>query len=501
MRQRKQPAAYDLPNQKTPRRAFTRGLVASITAPLILSKQSAFGYPANDRLNLAIVGVAGYAAATAFMPAIHIYDNVHISALCDVDQRKVDPALKVWHDRAKNWPNSQKPDERRAAEHYLRLVETTPPLIADYRQMIEQLHEQIDAVVVATPDHSHAAPAALALRADKHVLCEKPLTITVHEARALRQLAAEHRVATSLGNQGTQSPQFRRGLEIIREGILGPVEQVHVWFDRGGRNHKEPPQETQPVPKELNWDLWLGPVAWREYHPGWIARTHWRETSAGELGNFGPHTANLAFLALEVANLWQAGKTDTPIRVEAECSETNRLSFPRWERIVWQVPARGELPAVRFTWHQGPGYAPGSRELFEQLLREHGASGDDIKKLLLYAGAMIIGSQGILVTDSHNVNITLLPKERFAGVATDKPKTVEASQGHYRDWINACRGGPSPWARFEYAATFNEFLMLGDIATRFPGSRLEYDPLAGAIKNHTEGNQALSYEYRQGWRL
>ena len=491
----------DLPGRSavTRRQFITRAAAGASGVLLLRSSRSAFAFAANERLNLAIVGVAGYCAANAFVPAVHLYDNVGITALCDVDQRKVAPALKTWRERAANWPASQKEEERRGAEHYRRLAEQPPPLFEDYRQMIDKASRDFDAVVVATPDHSHAAPSALAIRAGKHVLCEKPLTITVNEARTLRDLAAQHKAATSLGNQGTQSGPFRRGLELIRDGAIGQVEQVHVWFDRGGRNHRRPPQGAKPVPPELNWDLWLGPAAWREYHPEWIARTHWRDTSAGELGNFGPHTANLPFMGLQVADLWR--DPAARIVIEAECSETNRLSFPTWEKIRWRVPARGDQKPVTFTWHQGPGFPPGSRDLFERLMRERGATDEEVKKLLLYAGAILVGSEGALVTDSHNVNVTLLPEEKFADITTREPKTVPASRGHYRDWLIACRGGAAPIASFDYAAPFNEFLMLGDVATRFPGVKLEYDPAAARILNHAEANQALGYEYRKGWQL
>jgi hypothetical protein len=154
------------------------------------------------------------------------------------------------------------------------------------------------------------------------------------------------------------------------------------------------------------------------------------------------------------------------------------------------------------TWHQGPKLPPGSRELIEKLMRERGADDEDVKKLLLYAGAVIVGSKGMIVTDSHNVNVTLLPKGPFADVKVDRPLKVEASRGHYRDWIEACRGNaPKPWSRFEHTGVFNEFLMLGDVATRWPGEKMSYDPVAGAITNHAEGNAALGYEYRKGWQL
>ena len=478
------------------------------------SRGSALGYAANERLGLAVVGVAGYCAATAFMPGAHLYENTDIVALCDVDQRKVAPALKLWEERAAGWPNSPKSDERAAAATYRRLVERRPPLFEDYRVMLEKMGGAIDAVVVATPDHTHAVASAAALRAGKHVLCEKPLTIRVEEARRLRALAAERRVATSVGTQGMQSSQFRRGVELVREGVIGPVEQVHLWFARGGANLKQPPQGAQSVPKELNWDLWLGPVAWREYNAAWIARTYWRDTSAGQLGNFGPHTGNLAAMALRVTDLWlppcknsvaggsvAAGATSEPIRVEAECPDVNRLSFPVWERIAWHVPARGAMPPVRITWHHGPDYAPGARSMLETLLRDHGTSDEDVKKWLGYAGMAMVGDKGLLVSNSHNTEIALLPAGRFEGIDTRALKTLPASRGHYHDWILACRGEAMPLGRFEYAATYNELLMLGDVATRFPGESLEYDPAAGRITNHAEADAALGCGYRPGWEL
>ncbi len=488
------------------RRFLARTACGAAGAMILPSSRTAFGYAANERLELAVVGVAGYIAGTAFMPGFHRFDNVGIAALCDVDQRKLAPALELWRRRAVNWPQSDKEEERRAAALYRRLTDNGLPIFEDFRRMLDEVPRAIDAVVVATPDHAHAVVSAAALRAGKPVMCEKPLTISVHEARALGRHAAEQKMATSVNTQGASSPGFRRGLEIVREGLLGQVREVHVFFSRGGQNFQSPPQGEQPVPPELNWNLWLAQVAWRPYHPAWINRIAWRDTSIGQLGNFGPHSGNLAFMSLAIRDLWErepAESARSPIRVEAECSEVNRLSYPRWERIAWSVPGRGKLPPLRFTWHHGPppDYAPGSRAMLAALLREHGASDLDVERLLPYAGAVLVGSEGLLVTNSHNTEVTLLPKERFEDVDTRRPAGFPHLPGHPQTWLNACRGGELPSTNFTYAGPFHEFLNLGDVATQFAGDVLEYDPMAGRIANHADADAALRYEYREGWTL
>jgi hypothetical protein len=491
-----------------PRRRFLKHGVAGAGGILILPwARSAFTYQANERLRLAVVGMAGYGAYHGFAEAIHSYGNVAYAVSCDVDRRKVQRVYEAWEKRAAEWGSSNQPEQRQAAaEYYGPLAARKPPLYADFRRMLDEGADQFDAVVVATPDHTHANIAAAALRAGKPVFAEKPLTISAHEARALHQLAQACQLPTQLNNHGTASPGFRRGVEIIREGRLGEVRNVHVFFSRGGRNFTSPPQGTQPVPPELNWDLWLAQVRWREYHPEWINRIAWRETSLGELGNFGPHSANMAFMALNVKELWDtAGGAigHRPIRVHAECSHVNQLSYPRWERIRWEIPARGNLPPVTFTWHHGypPDYAPGSRKMLERILRDHGATAQELTELLPYAGCLILGSQGLLVTNSHNTVVKLLPKDKFENVEQNRPLTLPASPGHYREWIEACRGGPPPMSNFEYAAPFAELLNVGSLATRFPGETIEFEPASGRITNHARAAEFLSYPYRTGYTI
>ncbi len=500
------PQPYGFPmTTTTTRRDFLRTAGATGLGVLCLSDaRTALGSRANERLNLAVVGMAGYGAFHSFAQGLHRFDNVGYAMGCDVDPVKVARVHTMWKERAAEWSQSDDPQQREAARDiYGPLVENPPKVFADYRRMLDEARDSIDAVVVATPDHTHAVIAAAALQSGKPVFCEKPLTIAAHEARALRRLVRETGLPTQMNNQGASSPSFRRGLEILRDGTLGPVEQVHVFFSRGGRNYQQPPQGREPIPAGFDWNLWLAQLADRDYHSGWINRIGWRESSIGELGNFGPHSANLAFMALEVARLWDDEQAP-PIRIEAECSEVNMLSYPRWERITWRVPARGDLPACRFVWHHGPrpDYAPDSRQQLSAILRDHGAPEDLLEELLPYAGCLIVGERGVLVANSHNNQIRLLPGDRFADVEQRRPQRLPFSPGHDVEWLAACRGEDiEPISRFEYAAAFAEFLNVGSLATRFPGQTLDFHPHAGTIPNHDEAQGFLSYAYRDGWTI
>lgn len=492
---------------------------------ILRNPRTAFGYPANDRINLAVLGHLYNAGH--FFSSIHAYPNVDLVALCNPDERKHAEAYKIWEQQAKKWAGSAKPEERTAAEQFQRLSENKPPAYADFRRMFDELADRIDAIVVSLFDHYHGPACGTAMRLGKHVFSERPLGLTIGEARSLRALASETKVATSIRNPGNASAQFRRGLELIRDGVLGAIEEVHVWFDRGGPERNlpagagQPPRGSPPVPEGLHWDLWLGPAAERPYHPDWMAYAHWRDFSNGGIGTFGPHAANLAFMALRVQDLWQLAGDDaaqrtlpaaeftrrggqagnqTTLRVEADCSLRTDLSFPRWETVRWQIPARGELPPIRFTWHHGPGLSPGAKSMLLKKMAEHGATEEVAQKLLGYAGALLIGKEGLLATDDHNVKFTLLPEAKFRDIEQHRPKSVAASHGHYNDWLRHCRGGEPAWANFQYAGPLSEFLMLGNLATRFQGE-LEYDPVAGKIRNHADANRALNYEYRPGWKL
>ncbi len=480
--------------RKLSRRGFLSRLAASIAGLLIIrNSRSVRGVSANERVNVALIGVGG--RGTWFVDTIPRMENV--VAICDVNEQKIAETYKRWAGLADRFAASSRQWERSAAPTFRRLADQKVKAFADFREMFDKMDKQIDAVVVSIPDHTHAAASAAAIRAGKHVFCEKPLTRTVHESRSLRELAGEYKVATSMGNQGTASGQFRRALELIRDGTIGRIKDVHIWNTGGGADRKKPPGE-EPVPNHLNWDLWLGPAAYRPYHREWTRRNNWRDFGTCQLGNWASHSANLAFMALKVHELWlksRPGQAKPIIRIEAKCSGINRLSFPRWEVIKWEIPARAEFGPINFTWYNGA--APGGRERIEDLLGD-AAWGE--KKQMDFAGAIITGTEGTIHTTGHNATFRLLPEEKFRNVETQRPKTVDRSRGHEMDWFIACRGGKPAWANFDYASALNEFLMLGNAATQVE-DKLQFDPIAMKIVNNTQADALLRSEYRQGWSL
>jgi predicted nucleic acid-binding Zn ribbon protein len=509
------------------RRRFLATALGGAAGLLILpDARSARSYQANERLNLAVFGKMYN--AEHFLTGAHLH-NADIVALCNPDQRRIPEVFQRWDEVARQWSGSEKPQQRQAAAQYRRLADRQGiEVYADVRRMFAEMAKRIDAVIVSDYDHFHGVACGEALRAGKPVCSERPLGLTIQDARRLRALAAETGLPTTYRSPGTGTGQFRRAMELVEEDAIGPVREVHIWFQRGGPNRAERPQGRHEVPVGLDWDLWLGPLPYRDYHPDWMSYANWRETSNGGLGSFGPHTTIFPFLALKMRELWNEppkmglapmhGRSvpvpfseslepvpfpERMIRVDAECSNLNRVSYPRWERVRWQIPARGEMPPVTVTWHHGPEFAPGTRELIHTKLRRWGVTNEqDADDLMRTAGSLLLGEQGALVADDHSVKITALPKDKFADVETNRPLRIGASRGIYVDWIEACRGGrPQILADFDHGGPLSELLMLGNIATQFPQEALDYDPATGRIANHAEANEKLGYPYRDGWRI
>lgn len=452
------------------RRTFLKGASAAGLGITILAHAgSARGFAANEKLNIAHIGCGGRGQELidAFAP------RANIVAMCDVNQTKA--AIKY----------RQFPDV---------------PKFEDFRVMLDKMGKQIDGVVIATPDHTHAVASATAMRTGKHVYSEKPLTRTVRESRVLRELAKQQKVATSMGNQGTGAGPYRRALELIQGGTIGQIKEVYVWCESPGPDNKAAPTEAQKVPPYLNWDLWLGPAKERPFNVLWLGWGAWRDFGTSSLGNWASHSANLAFRALKVDTLWYADPAAKPIiKVQAASPSINEVAYPPYEQARWDIPARGDLPAIAIQWVKG--HDPDGRKKIEAALGRPLDWGDNgPKKWTDFAGCILVGTEGKIYSTGHNATFTMLPEDKFKDVQRDHPEKVERSDGHEQDWINACKGGKPAWANYDYAGPLNEFLQLANLATRADGA-IEFDPLACKVTNNPKADGLLGFEYRTGWTL
>jgi hypothetical protein len=394
-------------------------------------------------------------------------------------------------------------DDERAGDAFQKVPQARK--FADFRRMLDEMKE-IEGVIIATPDHLHATMAATAMRAGKHVYCEKPLTRTLHEARVLGELAVSQKVATQMGNQGTASEAFRRTTELIQAGVLGEVREVHFWNDGGGAGSRPLPQGEQPIPTTLQWDLWLGPARQRPFHSEWMKWHGWRDFATGQLGNWSVHSVNLGFKALRLDSLWPDFGTPTAppkehnIKVKAQASAFHGGSFPKWELVHYDIPARGDLPPAQFHWHNGRDNL-GSRERIEDLLGrklDWGDAGE--KKWADHAGLLVVGTKGKLHANGHNTIFTLLPEDQWKDFKGPAP-TLTRSPGHEREWLNGCKGGPAAWSSFPaYGSRITQFVLLGNVATQVEGE-LSYDTSTGRFIDNEAANALVKPEYRNGWNL
>jgi hypothetical protein len=449
------------------RRVFLRdaGLV------ILASSRSARSFAANAKLNVAIVGVGG--RGKWYVDVIPRQANV--VALCDVNESKAAAAYR------------KHPSVRK---------------FHDFRQMLDKMDKEIEGVIVAAPDHIHAVASVAAMKAGKHIFCEKPLTGCVHEARVVRDVAAKSNVVTRMGNQGSASARFRRGVELIEDGAIGEVREAYVWCEGGGPDRKQPPKGTQPVPPYLKWDLWLGPNRDRPFHPQWLRWNAWREFGTGMNGNRGSHSGYLNFYALKIIELWQAGSASKPrIRVSAESSGINRVSFPRWEVVHFKIPARGKLPPLTIHWGNGR-RAPAWRQRIEAHMGRKLDWGDaGQKKWKDYEGALLIGAKGRIYAKGSNSGIELLPADQFRGADLNPCRLAPSPGMPEPEWLGAIKGEKvrlmSP---FSVAGPYTEMMLLGNVATQF-AEEIEYDPLEGKIVNNTEADALLRRPCREGWSL
>jgi predicted dehydrogenase len=361
--------------------------------------------------------------------------------------------------------------------------------------MLEE-RPDIDGVVIATPDHLHACIAAAAMRLGKHVYCEKPLTHSVWEARQLAELARESKVATQMGNQGQASEGTRRLCETIESGAIGPVREVHAWTDRPSNGlfneywpqGVERPKETPPPPATLEWDLWVGPAPDRPYHPAYVPFRWrgWWDFGTGALGDIGCHSLDPVFRALKLGQ---------PTSVEASSTRVNKETYPLASMVIYEFPARNEMPAVKLVWYDGGLRPPRPPELQDD-------------RRMRAEGYLFVGERGKILAEraGRRPALSLMP-ESLAQEHGEVPKTLSRSIGHYKEWIEACKGGAPGGSNFDWAGPLTEAVLLGNIALRpelrdeLTSKKLAWDSATLRFTNSETANRFVRREYRSGWTL
>lgn len=413
--------------------------------------------PPSERLNIAGIGVGGQGAGDLEAVA----NNNHIVALCDVDSA-------------------------RSAVTYKRFSDAKP--YRDFRKMFDEMEKSIDAVVVATPDHFHAVAAISAIKRGKHVYCEKPLAHSIHEVRELMKAAKEHKVVTQLGNQGHSFDSIRNFCEWIWDGAIGNVHTIHAGCRAVNSGLDRLPQikEHYDVPATLDWEQWLGPAQQRAYCPAYLPGSWrgWTPFGNGTIGDWTCHVVDPVFWALDLG---------APSTIEAEVKDydpkTQGDAFPKGDTITFQFPANAKRGPVKLVWYSGTDKIPRPPELE--------ADEKDVD-----TGAVVMGDKGTIVYGSHGAGqVRLIPQAKMD--AYQKPaKTIpRVPKGHHQDWVQAIKEGRKAGSDFSYGGPLTEIALLGVIALKMPGVKLEWDAPRARFTNSPEANEWINPAYRSGWKL
>jgi predicted dehydrogenase len=409
------------------------------------------GQSPNEKLNIGCIGVGNQGASNLnSLSSADVSPLCNIVALCDIDEKSLNAA-------SAKFPNAKK--------H------------RDFRRLLEQ--KDIDAVLIATPDHFHAVAAMAAIKLGKHVYCEKPLTHSIYEARQLALAARAHKVATQMGNSGHSSEGTRQVVEWIQAGVIGAVREVHTWSNRPiWPQGIARPTDMPAVPPTVDWDLWLGPAPARPYHPAYhpFKWRGWWDFGTGALGDMGCHIIDSAFWALSL---------DQPISVEAESSAVNEETAPSWSIVRFEFLARGNNPPCKLIWYDG-GKQP-SPELTET------PAGQKLED----NGALFIGDKGKIYFPRRSPQ--LLPASAMKDF-TPPPKILPRSTGHHKEWVEACKGGRPAGSNFDFAGPLTELVLLGNAALRV-GHKIHWDGVNLKVLNAPEAARFIRREYRAGWSL
>ena len=403
----------------------------------------------NERINFACIGVGGKGTSDSNSAAKH----GNVVAICDIDEQRLAGA-------AKRFPNAKK--------------------FVDFRDMLVGMDEEIDAVTVSTPDHTHAPASIMAMKMGKHCFCQKPLTHSLHEARQMADVARQTGVKTQMGNQGTASPRLREAAEIVQSGAIGTVHEAHVWTNRPVWPQGKARPTPQRVPAHVHWDLFLGTAPYRPYAPGYhpFAWRGWWDFGTGALGDMACHTMNMPFMALGL---------HSPVSVEAESSGHDQDSYPANSRIRYEFPATDQRPAVTMIWYDGGQKPP--EDLFLGEARPN-------------TGSLLVGDAGRLLSPNDygaTANI-LLPRPKFKGYKPPSP-SIARSPGHFTEFARAINGGPAAMSNFpDYSGPLTETVLLGNLAV-WAAKKVEWDAKNLKATNAPEVASIIKREYREGYAL
>jgi predicted dehydrogenase len=459
------------------RREFL-GATAAATTLTVVPRQvlGGAGHVApSEKITLAAIGTGGQGLQN--LEALLGFPEVQAVAVCDVNRESGGYLSWTWTEGKDRRAAGREPARRLVEKQYAQQKNSGQyrgcHAYADFRELLDK--EDIDAVMVAAPDHSHAVITMAALKRGKHVYCEKPLTYSVYEARQVTETARRAKVATQLGNQGQASEEARLTCEMIWSGAIGPVHEVQVWSPPsfwGYPARRGRPPETPPVPEGLDWDLWLGPAPERPYHPAYCPWTwrDWWDFGTGTLGDLGCHKLSTVFKALKLGH---------PTGVEACSTLRDPEIYPQGVIARFEFPAREGLPGVLLTWYDG-GLMPARPSELESGRR----LGD----------VTYVGEKGKIM------GYRLIPESRMKEYGRP-PKMLPRSVGHIKEWVDACRGGPAAGSDFvEHAGLLTEVCLLGNAALR-AGKKLQWDAGQLKITNDEQANQYLHRTYRSGWTL
>ncbi len=455
-------------NNPISRRKLLGGAVA--TATFFIVPRHVLGGRGNQtpsgKLNIAGIGLGAMGADN-----LRACDAENIVALCDVDWEMASVTFQ-------RYPKAKR--------------------YKDYRRMLDK-EDNIDAVIVATPDHTHAVITAAAMKRGKHVYTQMPLAHNVWEARQLARIARETGVATQMGNERYSAPTVRRACEWIWDGCIGPIREVHCWTNRPQwPQGMSRPKGRPTAPSGLQWDLWLGPASERPYHDAYHPYNWrgWREFGTGALGAMGCHVMDGAFWALRLAD---AAK----FTVEAETTGLTAKSYPQASTVRYSFPARGDMPPVTLNWYDGGRRPPRPEEM------------PDTREFIGSNGTIFAGDKGKLTfgaltagTSAGQAGPRFIPESLGQSYRPPKqtiPRIKEKRtwgklRRHEEEWIRECKGGSPACSRFEIAGPLTEMVLLGNVAL-LSGARIEWDSKNAKIVNESDPNKYLRRKYRHGWAL